>query len=66
MQRVITDEDILTFLRKNWSSYPSQVTLIQAAIDVLWPEGTSTNSSERVVRVILQENQDRTMIGMGS
>ena len=43
MRRQITDEDIRTFLRKNWVNYPSQISLMQETIRLLWPGGAPTN-----------------------
>ncbi len=53
MARVISDDEILAFLRRNAKHYPSQVSLIQAAVGWLWPEGVPTGGAERVVRVCL-------------
>ncbi len=55
----VTDEDIRHFLRKNWESYPSQITLMQATIQLLWPKGAPTRGHERVVRLCLEEGQNR-------
>jgi len=52
--RIISDDDIQAFLRRNANRYKSQITLIQAAVDVLWPEGPPTGGAERVVRVCLE------------
>ncbi len=53
MGRMISDEEIHTFLRRNAASYSSQISLIQAAVDLLWPEGAPTGGAERVVRLCL-------------
>ena len=53
----VSDQDILSFLRTNWRSYPSQISLLQAAVQAFWPEGASPEASERVVRLCLLENQ---------
>jgi len=62
MERPITDQDIRAFLRKNWMNYPSQISLMQATIRLLWPGGPPTSGNERVVRVCLDENQNRPVI----
>ncbi|HEY43408.1 MAG TPA: hypothetical protein G4O11_05430 [Anaerolineae bacterium] len=59
MNRQITDEDIRTFLRKNWVNYPSQISLMQGTIRLLWPGGAPTNGHERVVRLCLEETRLR-------
>lgn len=53
MARIISDDDIKGFLRRNADHYKSQITLIQAAVDVLWPDGPPTGGAERVVRACL-------------
>lgn len=55
MDRPVTDEDILTFLRVNRSKYPSQIALMQAAIRLLWPRGAPTAAAHRLARLVLQE-----------
>jgi hypothetical protein len=55
MNRMITDDDIRAFLKKNWSSYPFQVALIQGAVETLWPMGPPEGGLERVVRLCLEE-----------
>lgn len=55
MDRPITDEDILTFLRVNQNKYPSQIALMQAAIRLLWPRGAPTAAAHRLARLVLQE-----------
>lgn len=59
MCRQITDEDIRAFLRKNWVNYPSQISLMQETIRLLWPGGAPTNGHERVVRLCLEETRLR-------
>ena len=39
MERQISDEDILLFLRKNWTSYTSQIRLMQDAVQLLFNPG---------------------------
>jgi hypothetical protein len=56
MARAISDGDIETFLRRNVEKYPSQISLIQAAVHLLWPNGAPTGGAERVVRVCLGQN----------
>jgi len=53
MARIIGDDEIQSFLQRNAHHYPSQISLIQAAVDLLWPEGAPTGGAERVVRVCL-------------
>lgn len=53
MARTISDGDIETFLRRNVEEYPSQISLIQAAVHLLWPNGAPTGGAERIVRVCL-------------
>ncbi len=55
MDRPVTDEDILTFLRVNRSKYPSQIALMQAAIRLLWPRGAPTAAAYRLARLVLQD-----------
>lgn len=59
MRMQITDEDIRTFLRKNWVNYPSQIALMQETIRLLWPGGAPTNGHERVVRLCLEDTTYR-------
>ena len=58
MPTTISDSDIETFLRRNASEYPSQISLIQAAVRLLWPTGAPSGGAERVVRLCLGERQD--------
>jgi len=53
MPTTISDNDIATFLLRNAREYPSQISLIQAAVRLLWPKGAPTGGAERVVRVCL-------------
>jgi hypothetical protein len=53
MARVISDDEIRVFLRRNAGHYPSQISLIQAAVNLLWPEGVPIGGAERVVRACL-------------
>lgn len=55
MERPVTDEDILTFLRVNRGNYPSQIALMQAAIRLLWPHGAPTAAALRLARLVLSE-----------
>lgn len=61
MDRPVTDEDILTFLRVNSSKYPSQIALMQAAIRLLWPRGAPTAAAHRLARLVLQEASGGTV-----
>lgn len=54
--RSVTDEDIRHFLRTNWQVYPSQIMLMQAAVQRIWPEGPPSDGGESVVRICLEEN----------
>jgi hypothetical protein len=56
MKMMVTDEDILRFLRKNWHRFPSHMVLMQAAVRALWPGGAPQDGGERVVRLCLQES----------
>ena len=60
MARVISDDEIQAFLRRNADRYSSQMSLIQAAVALLWPEGPPTGGAERVVRLCL----DGTVSGL--
>ena len=53
MPATISDGDIETFLWRNAGEFPSQISLIQAAVRLLWPKGAPTGGAERVVRVCL-------------
>lgn len=53
MHSSITDEDIQTFLRVNRPRYPSSIDLMQAAVQLLWPQGPPTNAGDRVARLAL-------------
>ena len=63
MKAQITDEDILTFIRRNWWDYPSQIRLMQDTIQSLWPEGPPADGHERVVRLCLEEGIQRPAVG---
>ena len=58
MPATISDGDIETFLRRNAGEFPSQISLIQAAVRLLWPKGAPTGGAERVVRVCLGQRRD--------
>lgn len=49
----ISDQDIRRFIERNAGEYPSQISLIQATVRVLWPEGPPSGAAEQVVRVCL-------------
>jgi len=55
MERPITDDDILKFLRVNKSQYASQIELMQAAAQLLWPYGAPTAAGQRIARLVMQE-----------
>ena len=46
MPATISDGDIETFLRRNAGEFPSQTSLIQAAVRLLWPKGAPTGGAE--------------------
>jgi hypothetical protein len=56
MYRQITDDDIKKFLKSNSKHHPTQISLLQAAVRQLWPDGPPTDGGERVVRLCLEEN----------
>jgi hypothetical protein len=62
----ISDSDIEFFLRRNAQDYPSQISLIQAAVRLLWPDGAPAGGAERVVRVCLGVPQARLPSPAGS
>lgn len=53
MVRNVSDQDIRVFIERYAGEYPSQISLIQAAVRVLWPDGPPTGAAEQVVRVCL-------------
>jgi hypothetical protein len=55
MPATISDGDIEVFLQRNAPEYPSQISLIQAAVRLLWPNGPPSGGAERVVRVCLDQ-----------
>ena len=55
MESKVTDHDIVIFLRENREGFPSEITLMQAAVQLLWPEGVPDSCAERVVRLSLQD-----------
>lgn len=55
MDRDVSDEDIRRFLVQNGERYASQVALMQAAVQRLWPEGAPAEGAERVVRFCLAQ-----------
>ena len=55
MERPITDEDIIKFLRVNKANYASQIELMQAAVQLLWPYGPPTAAGHRIARLVMQE-----------
>ena len=66
MPTTITDGDIETFLRRNAGEYPSQISLIQAAVRLLWPKGAPTGGAERVVLMCLGQRRDSIPRGSSS
>ncbi len=62
MKRTVTDEDILTFLRKNRADYPSEITLMQAAVRLLLPKEQREAGAERIVRLCLQDGRTHTVL----
>lgn len=55
MEKPITDEDIVSFLRLNKAKYASQIELMQAAVQLLWPYGPPTAAGERIARLVMRE-----------
>jgi hypothetical protein len=55
MDRPITDEDIINFLRLNKAKYASQIELMQAAAQLLWPHGPPTAAGQRIARLVMHE-----------
>ncbi len=55
MERPVTDEDIINFFRLNKANYASQIELMQAAVQLLWPQGPPTAAGERIARLAMQE-----------
>lgn len=55
MAFAITDDDIRAFLKKNSHVYSSQIELMQAAVQQLWPGGAADDGSKRLVRICLEE-----------
>jgi hypothetical protein len=58
MPATISDGDIEIFLQRNAREYPSQISLIQATVRLLWPNGPPTGGAERVVRVCLGQKSE--------
>ena len=56
MERPVTDEDIAKFIRLNKEKYRSQIELMQAAVQLLWPLGAPTAAGERVARAVLRQD----------
>jgi hypothetical protein len=65
MGKMVTDDDILSFLRTNWHSFPSHMVLMQKAVRALWPEGAPRDGGERVVRLCLQESVQHPVMDSG-
>jgi hypothetical protein len=59
VDHTVSDEEILRFLRSNWHSYPSQMTLMQKTVRALWADDPPGNAGERVVRLCLEESMQR-------
>lgn len=55
MERPVTDEDIVRFLRFNKAKYVSQIELMQAAVQLLWPLGPPPDAGQRIARLVMQE-----------
>ncbi|MEE9216698.1 MAG: hypothetical protein V3U32_04610 [Anaerolineales bacterium] len=70
MERPITDEDIIKFLRLNQAKYVSQIELMQAAVQLLWPLGPPTDAGHRIAKLVMQElnssRQQPPRVGTGS
>ncbi len=52
MERLITDENIIKFLQFNKAKYVSQIELMQAAVQLLWPLGPPVDAARRVARLL--------------
>ena len=55
MEKPITDEDIVSFLQLNKAKYASQIELMQAAVQLLWPHGPPTAAGMRIARLVMHE-----------
>ena len=55
MERPITDEDIISFLRLNSGKYISQIELMKAAVQLLWPLGPPNDAAQRIARLLNRE-----------
>jgi len=55
MERPVTDEDIVRFLRLNKAKYISQIELMQAAVQLLWPLGPPDDAGHRIAKLVMQE-----------
>jgi len=69
MERPVTDEDIVKFLRFNKAKYISQIELMQAAVQLLWPLGPPNDAGHRIAKLVMQElnsyNGPAPQIGTG-
>jgi hypothetical protein len=52
MEQPITDKDIIKFLQFNKAKYVSQIELMQAAVQLLWPLGPPVDAARRVARLL--------------
>ncbi len=55
MERPVTDQDIVKFLRFNKAKYISQIELMQAAVQLLWPLGPPNDAGHRIAKLVMQE-----------
>ncbi len=55
MEQPVTDEDIVKFLRFNKAKYISQIELMRAAVQLLWPLGPPNDAGHRIARLVMQE-----------
>lgn len=55
MEKPITDEDIVSFLHFNKARYPSQIDLMQAAVQLLWPLGPPKSAGQRIAKLVMRE-----------
>ncbi len=62
MKKTVTDEDIRAFLRENRPIFPSEVTLIQAAVRLLWSEEEREAGAARVVRMCLHDDHRESVM----
>ena len=55
MEKPITHEDNINFMRLNKAKYATQIELVQAAAQLLWPDGPPTAAGLRIARLVMHE-----------